>query len=263
MISTILKWGVGNRMIQISKIYIKSKINNIDYIFDDKYCFRIMHNTNEHYSTNIFSKLNFNYTYYDIFTNYTEEQSNDEYLKIINNIKLNTKYDLINTSDIDKYYDNFITCDYDFSFDLIFLYQYQKELQHLFINEDVINKLKIKYINILKNSVSIHIRRGDYISDFPQLLKSNSYYFDNIEKIEKHKKIENILIFSDDIQWCKENIIDDRITYIEGQQDYEDLYLMSLCENNIIIDSSFSWWGAFLNENENKIILRPVGTIWK
>jgi hypothetical protein len=111
--------------------------------------------------------------------------------------------------------------------------------------------MKIKYKYILKNSISIHVRRGDYLSEeFKGLLKNKEYYYNEIKKIDNQKNITNILVFSDDIQWCKENIIDKRIIYIEGQKDYEDLYLMSLCENNISSQSSFSWWAEFLNKNK-------------
>ena len=69
---------------------------------------------------------------------------------------------------------------------------------------------------------------------------------------------KNIVVFSDDIPWCKENLIFDNIIFIEGNKDYEDLWLMSLCEHNIIANSSFSWWGAWLNENKNKKVVSPL-----
>jgi 5'(3')-deoxyribonucleotidase len=68
------------------------------------------------------------------------------------------------------------------------------------------------------------------------------------------------LIFSDDIEWCKENFpnISDKFIFIEGNKDYEDLYIMSKCKNNIISNSTFSWWGAWLNQNENKKVVAPL-----
>ena len=71
-----------------------------------------------------------------------------------------------------------------------------------------------------------------------------------------------ILIFSDDIQWCKQNIKLDNCIYITSDifDDYEQLYLMSLCDDNIISNSSFSWWGSYLNNNINKKIIAPK--IW-
>ena len=69
---------------------------------------------------------------------------------------------------------------------------------------------------------------------------------------------ENFIIFSDDIKWCKNNFIGDKFTFIEGEKDYIDLWLMSLCNHNIIANSSFSWWGAWLNQNPNKKVIAPI-----
>ena len=65
------------------------------------------------------------------------------------------------------------------------------------------------------------------------------------------------LVFSDDIDWCKGVFRGDRFTFIEGEKDYIDLYIMSQCKNNIIANSTFSWWGAWLNKNKNKKIVAP------
>ena len=65
------------------------------------------------------------------------------------------------------------------------------------------------------------------------------------------------LIFSNDIEWCKKNFIGNQFIFIEGEKDYIDLWLMSLCKNNIIANSSFSWWGAWLNTNSDKKVITP------
>ena len=62
---------------------------------------------------------------------------------------------------------------------------------------------------------------------------------------------------SDDINWCKENLKGDNIIFIEDEPDYVDLWLMSLCEHNIITNSSFSWWGSWLNKYQDKIVIAP------
>ena len=66
------------------------------------------------------------------------------------------------------------------------------------------------------------------------------------------------LIFSDDITWCKKNFIGDSFIFIENEVDFIDMYLMSMCINNIIANSTFSWWGAWLNKNKNKKIISPI-----
>ena len=122
-----------------------------------------------------------------------------------------------------------------------------------------------KWINKIKNcnSVSIHIRRGDYITDkkVQKILKALSinYYIKAIRKIE-HMKIEPVFfIFSDDIKWAREEFTRrQNIYFVEhGGEDYENLRIMSLCQHNIIANSSFSWWGAWLNKNPHKIVIGP------
>lgn len=68
------------------------------------------------------------------------------------------------------------------------------------------------------------------------------------------------IIFSDDISWCKKNLIIKNSIYVNSKETripHEDIHLMSLCNNNIIANSSFSWWGAWLNKNEDKIVIAP------
>jgi len=117
--------------------------------------------------------------------------------------------------------------------------------------------LQKKYGEILSsgNTVSLHVRRGDYVGkeEFHPLVKK-SYYDQAVTKYIG----STFLVFSDDISWCRENLIKGpNYVFIEGNKDYEDLYLMSKCEHNIIANSSFSWWGAWLNENENKTVVAP------
>lgn len=112
------------------------------------------------------------------------------------------------------------------------------------------------------NSVSIHIRRGDYlkpkISEFHGVLPI-SYYKNAVEYINKNVPNPTYFIFSDDLIWCKENLsfINDA-TYIscDGPA-WQDMKLMSLCKHNVIANSSFSWWGAWLNKNSDKIVIAP------
>ena len=65
------------------------------------------------------------------------------------------------------------------------------------------------------------------------------------------------LIFSDDPQWCLDNFKMEKFRVVEGEQDWVDLYLMSECKNNIIANSSFSWWSAWLNSSPDKRIIAP------
>ena len=105
------------------------------------------------------------------------------------------------------------------------------------------------------NTISLHVRRGDYItSNGYHPVQSIEYYQKAIEKIGKY---DYIFVFSDDIQWCKDNLKFNNMIFMDGFTDVEDLYLMSMCKHNIIANSSFSWWGAWLNSNPNKIVIAP------
>lgn len=123
-----------------------------------------------------------------------------------------------------------------------------------------------KTISVFPHSISLHIRRGDYIQD----KKTNNfhgicdvkYYRQALEKWRQMSGEEKIVlfIFSDDIEWAKENLkFPYQIYFVSDFKipDYEEMYLMSLCKHNIIANSTFSWWGAWLNQNPNKIIIGP------
>ena len=112
-------------------------------------------------------------------------------------------------------------------------------------------------------SVSIHVRRGDYVTNpstnhYHGVLEMN-YYERAIAKMVASSYPDIVFyIFSDDIEWCKKNLkISCKHVYISTGKDYHDLYLMSNCRHNIIANSSFSWWAAWLNKNIDKIIIAP------
>jgi hypothetical protein len=121
--------------------------------------------------------------------------------------------------------------------------------------------------DVIKNtqSVSVHIRRGDYANrkstqKFHGLLPI-SYFKTSIERAVKHLDNPHIFFFSDEINWVKENLsIVYPHTYIEpSYPDSEaiDLILMSACKCQIISNSTFSWWAAWLNQNQNKTVIAP------
>lgn len=115
------------------------------------------------------------------------------------------------------------------------------------------------------NSISVHLRRGDYVSNPIINTKfgtcSIEYYQKAISKIIKITNDPHFFVFSDDMEWTKENLkLNHPVTYVEhnsSEHPYEDLRLMSLCKHNIIANSSFSWWGAWLNDNRQKVVIAP------
>lgn len=111
-------------------------------------------------------------------------------------------------------------------------------------------------------SISMHIRRGDYMSEVNYSIYGKvctiDYYHRAIDMIKKLvQKDINIYIFTDDIPWVKANFKDPKFTIVETSVEWKDLFLMSLCKHHIISNSSFSWWGAWLGNFPNKVIIAP------
>lgn len=123
----------------------------------------------------------------------------------------------------------------------------------------------LKRIEAIENSISLHVRRGDYVSN-PHAnvhhgLTPLEYYGAAVEYIRRYTKDPHFFVFSDDITWCKQNLdLGKDATFVignDGVQAYEDLILMSHCHHNIVANSSFSWWGAWLNDNSDKVVIAP------
>ncbi len=112
-------------------------------------------------------------------------------------------------------------------------------------------------------SASLHIRRGDYLAKISLEvlgLMPMEYYSKGIEYISSKRTNIVFYIFSDDINWAKENLKIDNAVFVSGnvaKTHIEDLYLMSQCKHHIIANSSFSWWGAWLNDDPDKIVIAP------
>lgn len=106
--------------------------------------------------------------------------------------------------------------------------------------------------------VSIHVRRTDYLihKNCYNTLTRDNFYNRAMERSESNR----FLIFSDQIEWCKQNFRGNEFTFVEGNNAATDLKLMANCNSNIIANSSFSWWAAYLNDNVNKMVIAP--DIW-
>jgi hypothetical protein len=123
----------------------------------------------------------------------------------------------------------------------------------------------LREIQMNKNSISLHVRRGDYVSDKKTNqvhgLAGIDYYSRALDLISEKIREPHYYIFSDDPGWCKNNLnLKSPATFIEhnvGTSSFEDMRLMSACYHNIIANSSFSWWGAWLNANQTKTVIAP------
>lgn len=119
-----------------------------------------------------------------------------------------------------------------------------------------------KYANMMQNSnsVSIHIRRGDFLTTTMCHLDVD-YYKRCVNEIKKYVDKPKFFVFSDDKEYIRENFsfLEDYVI-VEGnigKQSYRDMQLMSLCKHNIVANSTFSFWGAYLNKNSDKIVIAP------
>jgi hypothetical protein len=114
-----------------------------------------------------------------------------------------------------------------------------------------------KYGHLLNDEItSIHVRRGDYLKESDNYAVCSYAYFKKaIKYIGVQKKF---LIFSNDIPWCKKKFRGENFFFSEQESPIVDLYLQSFCSNHIISNSSFSWWGAWLNESPTKTVIYPA-----
>lgn len=236
MVSVNLQGGLGNMLFQIATTISLALDNNTDYLIPiNKHVIGLQGNNGNFYKNNIFRNLNEGSLNYDKIYNFFEEQFHYKPINYIEHLIINGYFQS------EKYFIN------------------NKEyIKNIFSPDEIIlNKLN----KIIKNEkfISLHIRRGDYLiynNNHPFI--GENYIFNSINYFGEDNKY---LVFSDDIEYCK-NLFKNKnnFIFIENLTDYESLYLMSLCEHNIISNSTFSWWGSWLNKNENKVIIAPK--IW-
>jgi len=199
--------------------------------------------------------------------------------------KIGTRWVGLSSATSDFYQDAIVLKERGFSFDPsimeakgnIYLEGYwQSEKYFSAIRDILLREFTFKYEQDAKSreiaeqiqkteSVSLHIRRGDYVHD-PLTNKAHGlcsfeYYQKAVNYITQKIPNCHFYIFSDDRAWVCENFkLDYPVTMVDhnnASTNYEDLRLMSLCRHSIIANSSFSWWGAWLNSNPEKIVVSP------
>jgi hypothetical protein len=232
--------GLGNNLFQISNCLITAWKHNIETSFPD---LRLLTQKLPDYPMNIYKHL------------------------CQKEFKYRIKYPNLNTNELN----NCIIEIENKMFTYINLINFEQKLKNIFsVDQISLNQIKNKYPNLFENNitVSMHVRRGDFvvISELynPEYILKDTYYHKAIKYIKEKIKTEfKLLIFSDDIEWCKNNFKNDNIIFIEHNFDYIDLWIMSQCNHNIISSSTFSWWGAFLNNNLDKIIIAPQKSVFR
>jgi hypothetical protein len=231
MISCVLTGGLGNQLFQIAAAYALALRNNDISGFILNSCHTpLQGNPSNRYKENVLKNVNdingydFKYLYSEPNFSYTE-------IPYINDLILKGCYQS------ERYF-----------------VDYKDEIIELFSSE-LNNEFITEYLKKYSLPVtSVHIRRGDYMNNSDYHKPCSVEYYKEAMKIIG----ESTFIFiSDDINWVKENFKGDNIIYSPFKSDVDDLTLMVKCDNNIIANSSFSWWGAYLNKNKDKKIIAP------
>lgn len=231
MITARLMGGLGNQMFQVaavSTLALREKECDFSFSFSNHY---LPHqgNHSHSYKDNVFRDVPFTEKMID--TKYFYEYESMEYAPIL--FQDDTTY--IGYFQSEKYFS-------DHSDYIHNLYSPTEEIDdYIFDKYDGID---------FSTATFLHVRRGDYIKLSDTHPPCQPEYYQNAFDSLGKNDINQVLVFSDDIDWCvsQKDMIDDNIEtiYIEGENDYIDLYMMSLCKNAIICNSSFSWWGAWL-----------------
>lgn len=234
MITCKLQGGIGNQMFQIATTYSLALKNNDKAVFNFNDCYT----PNQGFSASKYKN--------SLFKNIEEITNYDGFLHHYNEPKFSfNKIPYINNLILEGYYQT-----------SLYFKEHKKEIIDLFfINPVDINYIKERYNDIdFNNTVSVHVRRGDYLK-FPDfhIGCTLDYYKEAINYFNN----KNFIFVSDDIEWCKENFKGENYYFSDLNNEILDLTLMTICEHNIIANSSFSWWGAYLNKNENKKVIAP------
>lgn len=241
MITAVLKGGLGNQLFQISATINLAVENKAPFAFDARTwgtrggAASTFQARNPHsYKETIYQKLPFKLLSYPNFIAYNEPHFHYKKIEFKSNMILNGYFQS------EKYFTN--------SEDII---------RKVFAIQGYKNKFGEKYGVDPRDAVSVHVRRGEYLKDSIHHPPCTAEYFVEAMKEFPDKKF---LFISDDIEWCKQNFIGDKYMFSKNDTDIQDFYDLSCCENNIISNSTFSWWGAWLNNNESKKVIAPK--IW-
>jgi len=261
MIIIKIKGGLGNQLFQYAFARFLSLQKDIEVKIDNGI------NTNKNDTYRQYSLNNFNIT---LSLASREEVLKAKYpLGIISKIWRITKIKILKVHNV-GWNKNIINSKESYMDGYWQSYKYLDPIRSILLKEISLKEpIKNKYKELLNqisntDSVSIHIRRGDYVND-PKTKAAHytfglEYYQEAVKIIAGKIPAPTFFVFSDDIEWVKKNFKSIFPTiYVSNAQikDHEELMIMCECKNNIIANSSFSFWGAWLNKNPNKIVIAP------
>jgi hypothetical protein len=231
-ITTNHRGGIGNVMFKLAASVSMSIDNNVSYFFSKEFI-RTVDPNYENYANNILRNFNFIDKLPERYNVYSEKNFNYQNIDYIKGTNLL----------LDGYFQS----------EKYFINNKQTIIDIFKPTEEIKNEI-LQSLPEVNNYISIHVRRGDYLkypNHHPQ--QSEEYYKTATEIMGRDN---TFLIFSDDLDGIK-NMFDylpNKIFYTSGK-DWLDLYTMSSCKDNIICNSTFSWWGAYLNSNKDKKVI--------
>lgn len=271
MVLIKLQGGLGNQMFQYAFANVLAKKNETKVVLDDSiYSFK---EKKEGYTPRNFQLSIFNNEYVfaqkkdiSLFTNLSLVHRIKKRLKLNYRKKFNEptfEY----SSEANSLQSPVFAVGYFQSFK--YFTGFENYIRDLFVfPTNKLSKETIDLIQILKNenTIAVHVRRGDYVTDevtnqFHGCC-SLEYYTEAISLIVSQIENPIIVFFSDDSEWVKENFKNPTfdkmfIDHNKGIDSWIDMFLMSICGHNIIANSSFSWWAAWLNSNPQKKVIAP------
>ena len=230
MITSLLQGGLGNQMFQVAAATSLAKKNG------DEACFNL-HNHHlpnqgrkcHNYIDNVFRNVDFSSPVRVLHSHHETSYKYEE-------INYTPQMALIGFFQSEKYFK-----------------EHQDDIRQLFsIDSCILDIIKEKYGYLLERETAfLHVRLGDYVKYKDHHPPCSLDYYK--EATSRFPENTIFLVFSDDIEWCKGKFQDERFVFIHNNEDYIDLYLMTLCKSAIMANSSFSWWGAWLGEKEKVI----------
>ena len=270
MIVLRLQGGLGNQMFQYAFARVLAKNNNVvkldNSFFDDKE--KKLGYTPRKFELEIFSN--------DYKRATQKEIISFGKLSVLNHFKkkIGLNYPKKHIENFSKYNPSLLTIKPDvylqgyFQSDKYFVGQKDFVRRLFTFNTDRLSDSNKQILKRIKetNSISIHIRRGDYVEDKVTNTHHGScsldYYLEAINLLESRYDNLSLFFFSDDMDWVKKTFDDikQQKFFVNNNLDnsWVDMFLMSTCKHNIIANSSFSWWGAWLNDIPSKTVIAPL-----
>jgi len=233
MIGTFIQGGLGNQLFQIAAAYAQAlRLETEFYVVEGQHHHEGQGNNISTYTDNILRKIKFQpFSSFESCGIYHEKEHSYTPFPEADGLYF------VGYFQSEKYFED---C--------------KPQIKTLFEMREEDEKIIYEKYPFLKDErvASLHVRRGDYLkfSTIHPVLSSD-YYKEALERVRDRSKI---MIFSDDIEWCKEKFEGDDLVFADLPEDYLDLYAMSKCYHHIVCNSSFSWWGAWLSNTKGKII---------